>query len=95
MATVETKLDLNLSMHATKFDLKSATGVDILKYVKESDLASLIRNQINQKKYQSSLSTLKRKLDKSDIDKLKPVPFEFKKINELVNKIRFKKRCVR
>ena len=44
MAKVETKLDLNLSMHATKFDLKSGTGVDILKYVKESDLASLIRN---------------------------------------------------
>ena len=38
------KVDLNLSVYATKSDLKSATGVDTLKYVKESDLASLIRN---------------------------------------------------
>ena len=35
------KFDLNLSNHATKFDLKNATGVDTSKFPKKTNLTSL------------------------------------------------------
>ena len=53
------KVDLNLSNHATKVDLKNAIGVDksVKEIVKKVDLASL-----------------KSEVDKLNIDKLKNEP---------------------
>ena len=35
------KVQLNLSNHATKFDLKNTTGIDKSKFARKGDLASL------------------------------------------------------
>ena len=50
-----------MSNHATKTDLKSATGIDTSSFAKKVDL-----------------SNLKSNVDKLDVDKLLPVPDDFK-----------------
>ena len=38
------KVEIDLSNHVTKSDLKTATGVDISKFAKKADLANLKSN---------------------------------------------------
>ena len=68
------KVEQDLSNHATKSDLKSATGVDASKFAKKADL-----------------TCLKSDVDELDIDKLKPVPVDLKKIRVAVEKGAVKK----
>ena len=69
------ELELDLSNFATKYDLKSTTGADVSECAKKYDLANL-----------------KSEVDKLDIDKLceldvaklKPVPTDLRKLNDVV-----------
>ena len=68
------KVELNLSNHTTKAELKNAVGVDTSKFAKKVGLASLKFNEdkldIDKLKYiPSNLGNLKIKVDKLDGDK--------------------------
>ena len=68
------KVELDLSNHTTKADLKNAVGVDTSKFAKKVGLASLKFNEdkldIDKLKYiPSNLGNLKIKVDKLDGDK--------------------------
>ena len=63
------KVELDLSIYATKTDLKNATGVDTSYFAKKTDLASLKSNVdkldiIKLKNVQTNLTNLKNKVDK-------------------------------
>ena len=83
------KAELDLSNHATKADLKNATGIDTSKFAKEVDLAHLKSNvdtlDIDKLKHvPTDLSNLKCKVDKLDVDKLVPVTAGLSKLSDLV-----------
>ena len=80
---------VDLSIYATKSDLKNATGVDTSSFAKGTDLASLKSNvdKVDIEKLKNvptNLSNLKSKVDKLDIDKLVPVPVDLSKLSNLV-----------
>ena len=82
---------MNLSNHATKPDLKNATGTDTSKLAAKSDLASLKaevdKSDVNKlKNVSTNLSNLKSKVDKLDNNnnKLTPVPVDLNKLRNVV-----------
>ena len=64
------KVDLDLSNNSTKDDLKNVIGVEASYFSKKTWLASL--------------KTMVDKLDKLDVDKLKPIPTDLKKLSDAV-----------
>ena len=69
------KVELDLSNYATKSHLKNATGVDISKFVKKVDLASLKSNvdklDIDKlKNVPTNLNDLKSRVDELHVGKL-------------------------
>ena len=63
------KVELDLSNYATKADLQNSTGVDVSKFAKKVDLASLKSNVDKSyidklKNVPSGLNSLKSKVDK-------------------------------
>ena len=82
---------MNLSNHATKPDLKNATGIDTSKLAAKSDLASLKaevdKSDVNKlKNVSTNLSNLKSKVDKLDNNnnKLTSVPVDLNKLRNVV-----------
>ena len=78
-----------MSNYATKFDLKNATGVNSLDFLKKADFSSLKTNvdklDINKLKYvQSGLTNFKSKLYKLHVDKLVLVPVDLSKRSDVV-----------
>ena len=79
-----------MSNHATKTDLKSATGIDTSSFAKKVDLSNLKSNvdklDIDKLKNvpANNLSNLKSKVDKLDVDKLVPVPTDLSKLIDVV-----------
>ena len=76
-----------MSNYATKSDLKNAAGFDTSDFAKKDDLASIKSNvdKLNIDilgKVSSGLSCSKSKVDRSDVDKLKPVPIDIKKLSK-------------
>ena len=74
-----------MSNYATKSDLKNAAGFDTLDFAKKDDFASIKSNidQLNIDilgKVLSGLNCSKSKVDRLDVDKLKPLPIDIKKI---------------
>ena len=66
------KVESDLSNYATKADLPNATGIDLSKFAKKIDLASLKYNLYkldidNLKNVPSGLSILKSRVDKLNI----------------------------
>ena len=85
------KTELDLSNYATKAGLKNATGVDTSKFAKKIDLVNLKSNvdkcRLDIDKLKNvliSLSNLKSKVDKLDVDKLVPVPVDLSKLSDVV-----------
>ena len=85
-----------LSYYATKADLKNATGVEISKFTKNVDLASL-KSEVDKlyidklEQVPTGTNSLKGKVDKLDFDRLVPVLFDLSKLsdtakNEVVKK---------
>ena len=69
------KVELDLSVYATKTDFKNATEIDTSSFAKKIDLASLKSNVHKLgldrlKNVSTNLSNLKCKVDKLDVDKL-------------------------
>ena len=86
------KIELDLSNHATKSDLKNATGVDASRFAKTVDLANLKSNvdklDIDKlKNVPTNLNNLKSKVDKLDADKLVPVPVDLSKLSDVAKSI--------
>ena len=85
------KVELDLSNHATKSDLKNATGVDTSKFAKKLDLANL-KSSIDKldvfklKNVPTDSSNLKSKVDELDVDKLVRVPVDLSKLSDSVKK---------
>ena len=78
-------VELDLSNYPTKADLKTAAGVDTLKFAKKVDLVNLKSNvdklDIDKLKHvPTNLSDLKSKVDKLDVDKLVSVPVDLSKL---------------
>ena len=79
---------IDFSNYATKADLKNATGVDILKFAKNVDLANL-KSNVNKwdidklKIVPGDLSSLKIKVDKLDTGKLKTTPDDLSKLSNV------------
>ena len=76
--------------YSTKTDLKSATGVDTSKFVKKVDLANL-KYDVDKldiidklKNVSTNLNNLESKVDKTDVDKLVPVPVDLSKLSDVV-----------
>ena len=67
------------SNYATKSDLKNAAGVDTSQFAKNADLVNLKSDVDKSKKVPSSLKSLKSKVDKLIVIRLKPVPVDLKK----------------
>ena len=83
------KVELHLSIYATKSDLKNAAGLDISKFAKKVVVASLKSNidelDIDKlKNVPTNLSNLKSKIDKIDVDKLVPVSVDLSKLSDVV-----------
>ena len=85
------KVELDLSNYATKADFKNATCVDISKFAKKLDLASL-KPEVDKldidklAKEPTGSNSLKIKVNKLDIDKLVPVPVDLSKLSDVVKK---------
>ena len=86
------KIELDLSIFATKADLRKATGVDISSFAKMTDLAGL-KSDVDKldidklKNVATNLSKLKSKVDELDVDKLGPVPVDLSKLIDVVKRI--------
>ena len=83
------KVELDLSNYAAKSILKNATCVDLSKFPKMVDLASLKSNvdklDIDKlKNLPAGLRSLKRKIDKLDIEKLETTPCDLSKLSDVV-----------
>ena len=90
------KFELDLSNYATKFHLKSSTGVDTSNFAKKVDSASLKSdiNKLDIDKFQktpSGLDSLKSKVDDLDVRKLKTVVIDLTKLSDIAEKIVLKK----
>ena len=77
-----------MSNYATKEDLENAIGVDISKFSKKFDLASLKFevDSLDIDKFErvpTGLISLKGKVDKLDVDKLIPIPVDLSELSEL------------
>ena len=85
------KVELDLSNHATKADLKNATGTDTSDFAIKIDLAHL-QSDVNKlgidkfKNVPSNLSTLKSKVDNLNIEKLETTPVDLGKLSKNVVK---------
>ena len=83
------KVELDLSNYATKTDLKNATGVDTLSFVKNTDLVNL-ESDVDKldtdklKNVTSGLSNVKNKVDKLDIGKLETTPVYLSKLSNVI-----------
>ena len=79
----ETKVELDLSSYATKFDSKNAIGVNTSQFSKKIYFASL-KSDVNEldiddlKKVSSGSNCLESKVDNLDVDKLKAVSVNLK-----------------
>ena len=69
------KAELDLSNFSAKADLKNAISADTSKCTKKVDLASLKSEVDKFEKVLTGLNSLKNKVDKLDVEKLVPVPF--------------------
>ena len=80
------KVELDLSNHARKADLKNATCVDSSKFAKKVDLASLNSNvdKLDIDKCTKYFKQFESKIDKLDVDKLVPVPVDLSKLSNVV-----------
>ena len=85
------KVKLDLSNYATKAVLKNGAGVNISKFAKKVELASLKSEVDKLEKVPTVLSTLKSKVDKLDVNKLVPVPLDLSKLNDVVKSNAVKK----
>ena len=93
------KVELDLSIYATKADLKNTTGVDTQDFPNITVLANLKSDgdelDIDKlKNVPSDLNSLKSKVDKLDVDKLLPVDVDFSKLSDIVNGVVKKKKCM-
>ena len=71
------EVEVDLSNYATKSDLKTVIGVDILQFRKKDDLANL-KTEVDKLNID--------KLEKLDDDKLSPVPTDLSKLGGAVKK---------
>ena len=78
------KLELDLSNYVTKADLKNATGVDTSQFAKKVDLANIKSEVYRLEKVPIGLNSLKKKVDKLDVDQLVPVSADLSKLNDVV-----------
>ena len=83
------KVKSDLSNHATKVDLKNATGINTSKFANKVDLANLNSDvdKLDIDKLEnipSDLRNLKSKVDKIDVDKLIPIPADLSKLSDIV-----------
>ena len=85
------KVKLDLSNYATKAVLKNEADVNISKFAKKVELASLKSEVDKLEKVPTVLSTLKSKVDKLDVNKLVPVPLDLSKLNDVVKSNAVKK----
>ena len=86
---VNVKVELDLSIYATRFDSKNATDVDTSDFANKTDLANLKSDADKLdfeklKNVPSNLSALKSKVDKLDIGKLETTSFDLSKLSNLV-----------
>ena len=85
------KVKLDLSNYATKAVLKNEADVNISKFAKKVELASLKSEVDKLEKVPTVLSTLKSKVDKLDVNKLVPIPLDLSKLNDVVKSNAVKK----
>ena len=79
------KVELDLSSYSTKVDLKNATDIDTLDFVKNTDLVNL-KTHVDKldidklKNVPSDFSNLNRKVDKLNIGKVEIIPIDLSKL---------------
>ena len=78
------KFETVLPNYAAKTELKNTTGVDTSKCPKEIDLTSLKSDIDKLEKATTGLNSLKRKVDKLNVDKFLPVPVDLSKLRNIV-----------
>ena len=84
------KVVLDFSNYATKKELDHATGIDTSDLAAKKDFAALkaeiekleINKLLN---VPTGLNGVKKKVNDSDVVKLKPVPVDFKKLSDVVD----------
>ena len=90
------KVELDLSNYATKAELKNAAGVDLSKFAKKVDLASL-KSEVDKlhinklEKVSTSLNSWKNKVDKLEVDKLVPVLIDLIKLSDVIKMVLLKR----
>ena len=93
------KVELDLSNHATKADLKTEAGVDTSKFAIKVEIANL-KPDVDKldidklKNVPSDLSNLTSIVRQLDVEKLVPVPVDLSKISNAVKNDVVKKRCI-
>ena len=86
------KVESDLSNHATRTDIKNATGIDTSSFAKKVDLASL-KSDVdklhidNVKNIPTNLNNLKSKVNELDVDKLLPAPVDLRQLSGVVNDV--------
>ena len=90
------KVELDLSIYATKDYLKNATGVDTSDFAKKTDLTNL-RFDVGKldidklKNVPSCLNSLESKANKLDVEELVPAPADLSKLSEVVKMMSLKR----
>ena len=89
------KVELNFSNYVTKSDSNNAAGVDTTYFAKKADWANLkldVEKLDKDKlvKISSGLNSLNRNIGNLDVDKLKIVSIDLKKLRDVVDKNVFK-----
>ena len=68
--------------------------VDLSDYVTKTDYKNAARINISKSASKSDLASLKAEIDKSNIDKLVPVPVDLGELNDVVKMMLLKKLCI-
>ena len=90
------KVELDLSIYATKDYLKNARGVDTSDFAKKTDLTNLKfdvgKLDIDKlKNVPSCLNSLESKANKLDVEELVPAPGDLSKLSEVVKMMSLKR----
>ena len=68
--------------------------VDLSNYATKADIKNILHVDTSSFALKTNLANLKTKVDKIDIDKLKPAPVDLSKLSDVVKYDVVKKRCI-
>ena len=88
------KMSQNLPKPFELFGGKTNVKVDLSNYSTKTDIKNILHVDTSSFALKSNLASLKKEVDKLDIDKLVPVPVDLSKLSDVVKNDVVKKNCI-